>query len=79
MMRSTAVTSMFPPDRIITVTSLVATMGANVLDIHHRRAFADIRVGDVEIVMHLETRGPEHVKEIIGALEREGLGVEEDV
>ena len=54
-------------------------MGANVLDIHLRRAFADIRVGDVEIVMHLETRGPEHVKEIIGALEREGLVVEEDV
>ena len=67
------------PGQLARLTSLVATMGANVLDIHHRRAFADTDVGDVEIVMHLETRGPEHVKEIIGALEREGLGVEEDV
>jgi threonine dehydratase len=50
-----------------------------VLDIGHRRAFADISVGDVEIVMHLETRGSEHVEEIIALLEADGLEVEEDV
>jgi threonine dehydratase len=66
------------PGNLARLADCVARTGANVLDIAHRRAFADIRVGDVEIVMHLETRGREHVEEIIGALEREGLVVEED-
>jgi hypothetical protein len=35
-------------------------------------------VGDVEIVMHLETRGRSHVLEIVRLLEAEGLRVEED-
>ncbi|HUF69758.1 MAG TPA: threonine ammonia-lyase [Longimicrobiales bacterium] len=67
------------PGNLARLADCVARTGANVLDIAHRRAFADIRVGDVEIVMHLETRGREHVEEIIAALEREGLVVEEDV
>lgn len=69
------------PDRpgfLARLTRLVAGAGANVLEIAHRRAFADISVGDVEIVLHLETRGREHVEEIIGLLEDEGLRVEED-
>jgi threonine dehydratase len=57
----------------------VAQRGANVLDIHHRRGFADISVGEVEIVLQLETRGQDHVAEIIRALEERGLKVEVDV
>jgi len=67
------------PGNLARLADLVARCGANVLEIAHRRAFADIRVGDVEIVMHIETRGREHVEEIIALLEGEGLRVEEDV
>jgi len=67
------------PGGLASLTRTAAKLGANVLDIHHRRAFADISVGDVEIVMHLETRGREHVEEIIRAFEEQGLSVEEDV
>ncbi len=67
------------PGSLARLTELVAGMGANVLDIHHRRGFADISVGDVEIVLELETRGREHVAEIIGALEGRGISVEVDV
>lgn len=67
------------PGALAGLTRVVADEGANVLDIHHRRAFADISVGDVEIVMHLETRGRDHVVEIIRALEERGHVVEEDV
>jgi threonine dehydratase len=67
------------PGQLARLTNLVAAAGANVLEIAHRRAFADIRVGDVGIVMHLETRGREHVVEIIRLLEAEGLDVAEDV
>lgn len=57
------------PGSLARLTRMVAESGANVLEIGHRRAFADVSVGEVEIVMHLETRGREHVAEIIRALE----------
>ena len=60
------------------MTALVATAGANVLQLSHARAFADISVRDVEIVMQLETRGPEHVREIVRTLEQHGFGVRQD-
>ena len=67
------------PGSLSLLTRLLADMGANVLDIHHRRGFADISVGDVEIVLQLETRGQDHVAEIIQALAERGLRVEVDV
>jgi threonine dehydratase len=66
------------PGSLSFITGLVARKGANVLDIHHRRGFADISVGDVEIVLQVETRGLEHVTEIISALEEQGITVEVD-
>lgn len=66
------------PGNLARLTLLVAEEGANVLEVGHSRAFADIGVRDVEIVMHLETRGREHVQAVIARLEREGLRVQED-
>ena len=66
------------PGELARLTDRVARSGANVLEIAHRRAFADIRVSEVEIVMHLETRGRDHVLEIRRILEAEGVAVEED-
>ena len=63
------------PGNLARLTALVADAGANVLRVSHRRAFADISVRDVEIVMQLETRGPDQVQEIVSALERHGFGV----
>jgi threonine dehydratase len=65
------------PGSLARLTQLVAQAGANVLETAHRRAFADTSVGDVEIVMHLETRGRDHVAEIRRALEEQGLRAEE--
>jgi len=67
------------PGSLSFLTDLVAGRGANVLDIHHRRGFADISVGAVEIVLQIETRGRDHVAEIIQALEEKGVKVEVDV
>jgi threonine dehydratase len=67
------------PGSLSLLTDLLARRGANVLDIHHRRGFADISVGDVEIVLQIETRGRAHVAEIIHALEDRGVTVEVDV
>ena len=64
------------PGQLAQLARCVADAGANVLQIAHRRAFADISVGDVGIVMHLETRGREHVEEIVRRLEADGHTVE---
>jgi threonine dehydratase len=67
------------PGSLSRLTRVVADMGANVLGIHHRRGFADISVRDVEIVLQIETRGRDHVTDIIHALEHMGVSVEVDV
>ena len=70
-----AVTVPDRPGNLARVTALVAAAGANVLQLSHARAFADISVRDVEIVMQLETRGPAHVRDVVRALEQHGFGV----
>jgi threonine dehydratase len=74
-----AVTVPDRPGNLARLTALVAAVGANVLQVSHRRAFADISVRDVEIVMQLETRGREHVRDIMAELERHGFGVTEEI
>jgi threonine dehydratase len=66
------------PGNLAKLTRLVADAGANVLGVAHRRAYADISVRDVEIVLHLETRGRDHVAAIIAELEREGVHAREE-
>jgi threonine dehydratase len=65
------------PGSLSRLTRIVASLGANVLETSHRRGFADITLGDVEIVFTLETRGREHLNEIVATLESEGLAVAE--
>jgi len=67
------------PGSLAGLTRVVADLGANVLETYHRRAYADISVGDVEIVIQMETRGSEHVAEIVERLETLGYAVTEDV
>ena len=66
------------PGSLATLTERAAALGANVLEIGHQRSFADISVGDVGIIMHLETRGRAHVDEIVADFESRGLHVREE-
>ena len=65
------------PGYLNEVTGVVAIAGANVLHIEHTRAFGDIAVGKVAIEMRIETRGREHVAEIVAELRELGHRVEE--
>jgi threonine dehydratase len=65
------------PGSLAQLTRIVARCGASVQEIVHRRSFADISVGYVGIVVHVETRDRDHVEEVMAALESEGLAVEE--
>jgi len=67
------------PGLLARLTTVVARLGANVLESTHSRAFADISVGEVAVILTVETRGREHVDAIVAALESESLQVEEEV
>lgn len=66
------------PGQLERLTVLVAAEGANIVDVAHRRAFADISVRDVDIALHLETRGRDHVDAVLARLRGAGFIVRED-
>ncbi|WP_235031041.1 threonine ammonia-lyase [Nonomuraea solani] len=63
------------PDRPGVLAKLLADLAAlrvNVLDIVHERFGSSLRVDEVEVLLQLETRGPEHCDEALSALRRDG-------
>jgi threonine dehydratase len=50
----------------------VASLGANVLDVVHERVTPRLRVGEVEVLLQVETRGPDHCDEVISQLRQAG-------
>jgi threonine dehydratase len=64
------------PGQLARVSSIVATHRANVIEVHHSRAFAS-RFGDTTLQLTLETRGPDHVLELLQALRERGYAVQQ--
>ncbi|MFW5900599.1 MAG: threonine ammonia-lyase [Halodesulfurarchaeum sp.] len=56
--------------------NIVADSGANIYEINHDRARQSFAIDATEIEMDLETRGHEHVEEILSDLREAGLQVE---
>ena len=61
------------PGSLSQVTQLVADAGANITQVHHQRAFTSLPAQDVEVDFVLQTRGHDHVEEIIQVLKRAGF------
>jgi len=72
-----AITAPDRPGELARMTQLVAQAGANVLDVAHHRAFADVSVREVDIIMYLETRGRDHVMAVEQLLTSHGFRVRE--
>jgi threonine dehydratase len=53
----------------------IGGMHANVVDIEHHRDDADLGVDEVQIVVHVETRGPEHCAGLVTGLRERGYRV----
>lgn len=56
------------PGSLADVTGYIEQTGANIVHIHHHRTFTDQPLQMVEVEFILQTRGKEHVQEIIRAL-----------
>jgi len=60
------------PGALATLLSELAGLGANVLDVLHERVAPRLRVDEVEVLLQVETRGPAHSEDVIGALRGAG-------
>ncbi|HXZ63096.1 MAG TPA: threonine ammonia-lyase [Streptosporangiaceae bacterium] len=60
------------PGVLATLLMELAALGANVLDVVHERVTADLRADEVEVSLHLETRGPEHTDSVLTQLRKSG-------
>jgi threonine dehydratase len=64
------------PGALATLTALVADMGLNVLDVEHHRSGVVLGIDEVEVLLTLETRDPDHRDEVVSSLRTRGYRVE---
>ncbi len=61
------------PGALSQVTALIADAQANVAEVHHQRAFTSLSVQSVEVDFVLQTRGHEHIADVIAKLNEAGF------
>jgi len=64
------------PGALEEFVAIVADAGANIYAIQHDRTSRDVAMKDAEIEVDLETRGQDHVEELVGALEDAGYVID---
>ncbi|MPM68611.1 L-threonine ammonia-lyase [bioreactor metagenome] len=64
------------PGVLAQITATVAAAGANIDEVHHQRAFTLLAAQNVEIELVLQTRGKEHVQQVIEQLRAAGMEAE---
>ncbi|MEV0968982.1 threonine ammonia-lyase [Microtetraspora glauca] len=60
------------PGALAALLARLADLGANVLDVVHERVAPRLHLDEAEVLLQLETRGPAHCDEVLGALRRDG-------
>jgi threonine dehydratase len=63
------------PGSLAAVLAELAAAGANVLEVEHERTATRLDVGQVEVLVVLETRGADHAEYVVAALSRAGYAV----
>jgi threonine dehydratase len=64
------------PGSLEELLGIVADARANIYAIQHDRTSRDIGMSDTEVELDLETRGPDHVEELLSAIRDAGYDVE---
>ena len=64
------------PGTLATITATVAAAGANINEVHHQRAFTTLAAQNVAVELVIQTRGPQHIQEVLRALDDAGLQAE---
>jgi threonine dehydratase len=64
------------PGALAKLSNLVAQQNANILHIIHERAAKDIPIGFSKVILVLETRGSDYIREIERGLKERGYSLE---
>jgi threonine dehydratase len=64
------------PGALAKVTALLARLGLNVLDVEHHRVGVSVGIDQVELLLTLETRDPDHRLVAVDRLRAEGHTVD---
>jgi threonine dehydratase len=63
------------PGSLATLLQCLADLGGNVLEVEHHRVEAHLSLGEAEISVSVEARGPDHCDELLKALQAHGYTV----
>jgi threonine dehydratase len=61
------------PGSLAEVTSALASLGANIEEVHHQRTFTQLPLQTTEVDFVIQTRNHAHVREIVAALQTAGF------
>jgi threonine dehydratase len=61
------------PGELARAAAIVGQAGANIEEVAHQRAFTTLPAMNAELEMELQTRGPEHIEQVLQALRAAGL------
>ncbi|MGH2700082.1 MAG: ACT domain-containing protein, partial [Actinomycetota bacterium] len=64
------------PGELHRLLGLVAELGANVVGVEHHREGVRVQLGDVEVALQIETKGLNHIQELLTRLDAAGYRVE---
>ena len=62
------------PGALANLLTEIAALDVNVIDVVREPVSARLNVDEVEVMLHVETRGPAHGEEVLRLLRREGYG-----
>ncbi|GEL19554.1 threonine ammonia-lyase [Pseudonocardia asaccharolytica] len=65
------------PGALAELLALIGAHGANIVDIEHTRISGTLSLGDVDVAVSMETRGPDHCRALVAALREAGHPVSE--
>ena len=65
------------PGSLARITAIVSEAGANIDEVHHQRAFTMLAAQNVDIELVIQTRGREHIGDVLDALHAGGFQAQE--
>ncbi|TAL41337.1 MAG: threonine ammonia-lyase [Salinibacterium sp.] len=60
------------PGQLARTAAIIAESNANVVEVLHTRHGSGMQISQVELELHIETRGPEHAEQVLARLRDEG-------
>jgi threonine dehydratase len=60
------------PGELRRLLGCIAELGANIVGIEHHREGVRVDLGDVDVTLQVETKGPPHIEELMKAMVEEG-------